>query len=99
MCNFYFKEPIDCALTPSSSDSLELTPTHQENDEVQIIYETSKPQLRSLNSMDIALFEYHMLKIEQYFLKFKSQNPEKFQLFTIFAENQKNIYKHVFTND
>jgi hypothetical protein len=59
---------------------------------MEIVFE-SPP---TLNSSEMAMFEYHMVKVEQFFEKFKHQTPKKLKLFYVFAKTQKSIYKHVF---
>jgi hypothetical protein len=44
----------------------------------------------------MAMFEFYMVKVEHFFQRFKHQTPEKLKLFSVFAETQKTIYKHVF---
>jgi hypothetical protein len=63
--------------------------------DIKIVFE-SPP---TLNLPEMAMFEYHMVKVEQFFLKFKHQTPKNPKLFSVFAKTQKSIYKHVFTSN
>jgi hypothetical protein len=42
--------------------------------DIEIVFESPL----TLNASEMAMFEYHMVKVEQFFQKHKLQTPEKF---------------------